>query len=130
MVWKNGKRWAYSITYDEGCEALLEHALPLHRGDGIPGYTALDRPPTDRVYDDREGHEKVRDYLRTHRIRHLLLAGYCTDMCAKATTCGHGYLCEDFSVSTVGDEALRQLITQVGWVKWAGHESADGVSKP
>jgi peptidoglycan/xylan/chitin deacetylase (PgdA/CDA1 family) len=31
----------YSITYDEGCAALLEHALPLHRRYGIPGHVAM-----------------------------------------------------------------------------------------
>jgi hypothetical protein len=31
MTWKNGKRWVYSITYDEGCADLLKYALPLHR---------------------------------------------------------------------------------------------------
>jgi peptidoglycan/xylan/chitin deacetylase (PgdA/CDA1 family) len=41
MNWKNGKRWAYSITYDEGCAALLDHALPVHRKHGIPGHVAL-----------------------------------------------------------------------------------------
>jgi peptidoglycan/xylan/chitin deacetylase (PgdA/CDA1 family) len=41
MAWKNGKRWAYSITYDEGCEALLEHDMPVHREFGIPGHVAL-----------------------------------------------------------------------------------------
>ena len=40
-MWKNGKRWVYSITYDEGCRLLLEHALPLHRRYGIPGHLAL-----------------------------------------------------------------------------------------
>lgn len=39
--WKNGKRWVYSITYDEGCALLLEHALPVHRRHGIPGHVAL-----------------------------------------------------------------------------------------
>jgi hypothetical protein len=39
--WKNGKRWVYSITYDEGCALLLEHALPVHRSHGIPGHVAL-----------------------------------------------------------------------------------------
>lgn len=39
--WKGGRLWAYSITYDEGCEALLEHALPLHRRYGIPGHVCL-----------------------------------------------------------------------------------------
>ena len=41
MIWHGGKRWVYSITYDEGCELLLEHALPVHRRFGIPGHVAL-----------------------------------------------------------------------------------------
>jgi peptidoglycan/xylan/chitin deacetylase (PgdA/CDA1 family) len=41
MSWPNGKRWVYSITYDEGCAALLDHALPVHREFGIPGHVAL-----------------------------------------------------------------------------------------
>lgn len=40
-MWKDGKRWVYSITYDEGCQKLLDHALPLHRQYGIPGHVAL-----------------------------------------------------------------------------------------
>ena len=41
MPWKNGKRWAYSITYDEGCRALLDNALRVHRDYGIPGHVCL-----------------------------------------------------------------------------------------
>lgn len=41
MPWKDGKRWVYSITYDEGCALLLEHALPIHRRYGVPGHVAL-----------------------------------------------------------------------------------------
>lgn len=41
MAWEDGKRWVYSITYDEGCAALMEHAVPLHRRYGIPGHVAL-----------------------------------------------------------------------------------------
>jgi peptidoglycan/xylan/chitin deacetylase (PgdA/CDA1 family) len=41
MLWPHNKRWVYSITYDEGCEALLEHALPVHRRIGVPGHVAL-----------------------------------------------------------------------------------------
>lgn len=40
-MWPAGKRWVYSITYDEGCQRLLDHALPLHRQYGIPGHVAL-----------------------------------------------------------------------------------------
>jgi peptidoglycan/xylan/chitin deacetylase (PgdA/CDA1 family) len=39
--WKDGKRWVYSITYDEGCRLLLEHALPVHRRHDVPGHVAL-----------------------------------------------------------------------------------------
>lgn len=39
--WKDGKRWVYSITYDEGPQELLNHAVPLHRKYGIPGHVAL-----------------------------------------------------------------------------------------
>ena len=41
MNWKDGKRWVYSITYDEGCAALLDHALPVHRQYGVPGHVAV-----------------------------------------------------------------------------------------
>lgn len=41
MTWKDGKRWVYSITYDEGCQKLLDHALPVHREYGIPGHVCL-----------------------------------------------------------------------------------------
>ena len=41
MTYPNGKRWAYSITYDEGCAALLDHALAIHREYGVPGHVAL-----------------------------------------------------------------------------------------
>jgi peptidoglycan/xylan/chitin deacetylase (PgdA/CDA1 family) len=40
-MWKKGKKWVYSITYDEGCEDLLKHALAVHRRYGIPGHVAL-----------------------------------------------------------------------------------------
>lgn len=39
-MWKNGKRWTYSIAYDEGCAALLDYALPVHRKYGVPGHVA------------------------------------------------------------------------------------------
>ncbi len=41
-TWKYGKRWVYSVTYDEAVPSLLEHALPLHRQHGVPGMVALD----------------------------------------------------------------------------------------
>lgn len=41
MTWKNGKRWVYSVTYDEGCAALMDYAVPVHRKYGVPGHVAL-----------------------------------------------------------------------------------------
>lgn len=112
-------------------EGFWELPMPVHE--------ALDRRPTDLVFYDREGYEKVRDYLKSRGIRHVLLLGYATDMCVKATTCGYDNLSQDFNVFIVGDAtlatfpasttprfatlvalhnaALWQLITQVGWVR-------------
>lgn len=41
-TWKHGRRWVYSVTYDEGASSLLRHALPLHRQYDVPGTVALD----------------------------------------------------------------------------------------
>jgi peptidoglycan/xylan/chitin deacetylase (PgdA/CDA1 family) len=41
MTWKDGKSWVYSITYDEGCQALLDHAVPIHRQFGLPGHVCI-----------------------------------------------------------------------------------------
>jgi len=112
-------------------DAFWELPMPVH--------SALERAPTDLVFYDAEGYEKVREYLKARGIRHVLLAGYCTDMCVKATTCGYENLCQDFNVFLVGDAtlatypgsttprfatqvalhnaALTQLVTQVGWVR-------------
>lgn len=39
--WKDGKKWVYSITYDEGANKLMDHALAIHRRYGVPGHVAL-----------------------------------------------------------------------------------------
>jgi hypothetical protein len=105
----------------------------------MPVHAALERKPTDLVFYDGEGYEKVRDYLKSKGIRHVLLTGYCTDMCVKATTCGYENLSKDFNLFLVGDAtlatypgsttpryatqvalanaALWQLVTQVNWCK-------------
>jgi nicotinamidase-related amidase len=112
----------------------------------MPVHAALDRRPTDLVFYDGEGYAKVRDFLTQRGIRHVLLTGYATDMCVKATTCGYDNLCQDFNVFIVGDAtlatfpasttprfatqvalhnaALWQLITQVDWVRWTGRQAA------
>ncbi len=36
--WKHGKRWVYSITYDEALIELHEFAVPIHEEYGVPGH--------------------------------------------------------------------------------------------
>lgn len=36
--WKYGKRWVYSVTYDEALEELHRFAIPHHEELGIPGH--------------------------------------------------------------------------------------------
>jgi hypothetical protein len=36
--WKYGKRWVYSVTYDEALEELHRFAVPHHEELGIPGH--------------------------------------------------------------------------------------------
>ncbi|MGD9498242.1 MAG: isochorismatase family protein [Armatimonadota bacterium] len=105
----------------------------------MPIHAALEREPTDLVFYDGEGYEKVRDFLIGRGIRHVLLAGYATDMCVVSTTCGYQNLSQDFNLFLVGDAtlatypasttprfatqvalhnaALTQLVTQVSWVR-------------
>ncbi len=95
--------------------------------------------PNDIVIYDEDGYAVLRDFLKSQGIRHVLLAGYATDMCFCLTTAGYKNLSEDFNVFLVGDAtlatypanmtprfatnahisfaALNQLVTQVSWVR-------------
>lgn len=100
--------------------------------------------PQDVVIYDDEGYEALRNFLKAHRIRHVLLAGYATDMCYCRTTAGYENLRRDFNVFLVGDASLatfpasdtpriattahlafaslQNLVTQTSWIKL--HEGA------
>ena len=39
--WKYGKRWVYSITYDEALADLHRFAIPMHEEFGIPGHVEV-----------------------------------------------------------------------------------------
>jgi len=39
--WKHGKRWVYSITYDEALADLHQFAVPLHQEYGLPGHVEV-----------------------------------------------------------------------------------------
>ncbi|MCY2968042.1 MAG: isochorismatase family protein [Planctomycetota bacterium] len=98
--------------------------------------------PDDILIFDVEGYAILRDFLKSHGVRHILLVGYATDMCFCKTTAGYDNLSQDFNVFLVGDASLAtypanntpkyatnaaisfasltQLITQVSWVKPLG----------
>ena len=115
-----------------------------YNGDGfwklpIPVSTAVSVDPQDVVIFDAEGYPPLRDFLKKHGVRHVLLTGYATDMCYCKTTAGYENLSKDFNVFLVGDAtlatfpanatprfatnahisfaSLNQLVTQVNWVK-------------
>jgi N-acetylglucosamine-6-phosphate deacetylase len=115
----------------------------------IPVTRDLDVDPDDVVIYDADGYPALRDFLKKQKIRHILLAGYATDMCFCRTTAGYQNLSKDFNVFLVGDAtlatfpanasprfatnaavsfaALDQLVTQVSWVKYeAPRESRRG----
>ncbi len=98
---------------------------------------AVDRD--DVVIYDSEGYGVLKNFLRQQGIRHVLLAGYHTDMCVCRTTAGHENLAKDFNVFLVGDAtlatfpahdtprfattaavafaSLNLFITQVSWIR-------------
>jgi peptidoglycan/xylan/chitin deacetylase (PgdA/CDA1 family) len=39
--WKHGKRWAYTVTYDEAMSELFDHTIPLHEELGLPGHVEV-----------------------------------------------------------------------------------------
>lgn len=105
----------------------------------VPVVDAFEVHPNDVVHYDADGYAPIRDFLKEHGIRHILLTGYATDMCYKSTTCGYDNFSKDFNVFLVGDAtmatfpansspayatnaaisfaSLNQLVTQVSWIK-------------
>src|SRR6266849_1588795 len=106
----------------------------------IPVTKDIDLHPDDVVIYDAQGYEPLKKYLRQQKVRHVLLTGYCTDMCFSRTTAGYQNLARDFNVFLVGDATLAtfpanpsprfatnaaislasldQLITQISWIKY------------
>jgi nicotinamidase-related amidase len=106
----------------------------------IPVTSDLTVDPNDVVIYDEDGYPALRKYLEDNGIRHVLLTGYCTDMCYEKTTAGFVNLSHDFDVFLVGDATLAtfpasptprfatsarvsfasldQLITQISWIRY------------
>jgi hypothetical protein len=120
-------------------------AGPRFNGDGfwklpIPVTKDIDVAPDDVVIYDVPGYAPLKEFLQKHKVRHVLLTGYATDMCYCRTTAGYQNLAKDFNVFLVGDATLAtfpanaspqfatnaaisfasldHLITQVSWVEY------------
>ncbi len=105
----------------------------------IPVVKQIDVYPDDMVVYDGDGYPLLRDFLKKQGVRHVLLAGYATDMCLCSTTAGYKYLAPDFNVFVVGDAtlatfpatdtprfatnaalgmiSLQHFVTQVSWIR-------------
>jgi hypothetical protein len=112
----------------------------------IPVMKSIEVDPRDVVIYDAEGYPALRDFLKGQGVRHVLLAGYNTDMCVCSTTAGYKNLANDFDVFLVGDAtiatfpaqdtpavpttsavsfaSLNLFITQVSWVRSAPSQAA------
>lgn len=111
----------------------------------IPVVRPLEVDPRDVVIYDALGYEPLRDFLRSQGVRHVLLAGYATDMCLCSTTAGYENLGPDFNVFVVGDAtlatfpasqtprfatqaslckaSLTNLVSQVSWIRHAAERA-------
>ena len=120
-------------------------AGPRFNGPGfwdlpIPVTRDIDVHPDDVVIYDAPGYRPLKEFLQKNKVRHVLLAGYATDMCYCRTTAGYQNLSKDFNVFLVGDASLAtfpanaspkyatnaaisfasidQLVTQISWIKY------------
>lgn len=104
----------------------------------VPLVSTLPYREEDVVFYDGEGRAALREYLWRRGIRHILLAGYATDVCVKETPAGYDNLKQQFDIFMVGDAtlatfpaqgspgaattvalakaSLEMLITQVSWI--------------
>jgi hypothetical protein len=106
----------------------------------IPVARTLEVDAGDVVIYDADGYAALKAFLQKQGIRHVLLAGYHTDMCVCRTTAGYKNLAQDFDTFLVGDAtqatfpaadtprfattaaisfaSLEVFITQVSWVRF------------
>ncbi len=106
----------------------------------IPLTVDVKADPDDVMIYDGDGYPALKKFLQEHGIRHILLTGYCTDMCFAKTCAGYENLHNDFNVFLVGDAtlatfpsnptprfatnahisyaALNHLVTQISWIRY------------
>jgi hypothetical protein len=92
---------------------------PAYEGPGfwelpIPVMKPIDVDLSDVAIYDGEGYPALRNFLKSQGVRHVLLAGYNTDMCVCSTTAGYKNLGRDFDVFLVGDATIATFPAQPG----------------
>lgn len=137
------------ISEDHPVEDYFRQFPGLEAGDHYNNAGFWDMPipvskdvevfPDDVVIYDEDGYPALRDFLKRHGVRHVILTGYATDMCFCRTTAGYENLSQDFNVFLVGDAtlatfpandapryatnahisfaSLNQFITQCSWIR-------------
>jgi hypothetical protein len=78
----------------------------------IPVMKPIEVDIHDLVIYDGEGYAALRGFLKSQGVRHVLLAGYNTDMCVCSTTAGYKNLAQDFNVFLVGDATIATFPAQ------------------
>jgi hypothetical protein len=78
----------------------------------IPLVATLRYDPADIVFYDGEGYPLLKESLERKGVRHVLLAGYATDLCLKSTAAGYENMRKDFNVFLVGDATLATFPAQ------------------
>lgn len=78
----------------------------------VPVMRTIEVADDDVVVYDGDGYPALRDFLKEQGIRHVLLAGYNTDMCVCSTTAGYENLRADFDVFLVGDATIATFPAQ------------------
>ncbi|MBT4096365.1 MAG: polysaccharide deacetylase family protein [Gemmatimonadetes bacterium] len=74
--WKYGKRWVYSITYDEALADLHRFAVPLHEEFAIPGHVELLVGQMGEIRETGNSSYNGMRHMNAQELRDLLARGW------------------------------------------------------
>ena len=74
--WKHGKRWVYSVTYDEALADLHRFAIPHHEELGIPGHVEVVVGQLGQVRQIGASSFNGMRHMNGEELRHLLSRGW------------------------------------------------------
>jgi peptidoglycan/xylan/chitin deacetylase (PgdA/CDA1 family) len=74
--WKFGKRFVYTITYDEGFAELWEHTIPIHERFGFPGHLAVVVGQIGELRNVAESSWNGKLHMNANQIKALVARGW------------------------------------------------------